>query len=124
MTRPDEPEKDVASGTRTLVVGAYLSRRRRSVACKGARPAADNPRSFEARLEEAAGLAAAIDLQVVQTMVVAIASPTPATLIGKGKVEELAGIARSLEIGLVMMDCAAGSATARNPSPPVRSRAR
>ncbi|MFL5225497.1 MAG: GTPase HflX, partial [Microvirga sp.] len=114
LQRPDEPEKDVASGTRTLVVGAYLSRRRRSVAGKGARPAADNPRSFEARLEEAAGLAAAIDLQVVQTMVVAIATPTPATLIGKGKVEELAGIARSLEIGLVMMDCALSPIQQRN----------
>ena len=114
LQRPDEPEKDVASGTRTLVVGAYLSRRRRSAAGKGARPAADNPRSFEARLEEAAGLAAAIDLQVVEAMVVAIASPTPATLIGKGKVEELAGIARSLEIGLVMMDCALSPIQQRN----------
>ncbi|MFL5123200.1 MAG: GTPase HflX, partial [Microvirga sp.] len=114
LQRPDEPEKDVASGTRTLVVGAYLSRRRRSVAGKGARPAADNPRSFEARLEEAAGLAAAIDLQVVESMVAAIATPTPATLIGKGKVEELAGIARSLEIGLVMMDCALSPIQQRN----------
>ena len=35
LQRPDEPEKDVASGTRTLVVGAYLSRRRRSGAGKG-----------------------------------------------------------------------------------------
>ena len=114
LQRPDEPEKDVASGTRTLVVGAYLSRRRRSAAGKGARPAPDNPRSFEARLEEAAGLAAAIDLQVVESMVVAIATPTPATLIGKGKVEELAGIARSLEIGLVMMDCALSPIQQRN----------
>src|SRR5215216_7292494 len=91
LRRPDEPEKDVAAGTRTLVVGAYLSRRRRAAAGKGARPASENLRSFEARLEEAVGLAAAIDLTVVESMIVAIASPTPATFLGKGKVEELAG---------------------------------
>ena len=104
LQRPDEPEKDVASGTRTLVVGAYLSRRRRSLAGKGARPAADNPRSFEARLEEAAGLAAAIDLQVVEAMVVAIATPNPATLFGSGKVEELAALVRAADAEAVVID--------------------
>src|SRR5215208_1263337 len=57
LFEPDETaEKDVAAGTRTLVVGAYLSRRRRAAAGKGARPASENLRSFEARLEEAVGL--------------------------------------------------------------------
>jgi GTP-binding protein HflX len=116
LQRLAEPEKDVAAGTRTLVVGAYLSRRRRgaSQGTKGAAEPAPNPRPFEARLDEAVGLAAAIDLQVVERMVVTIASPTPATFLGKGKVEELAGIVRSLEIGLVMMDCALSPIQQRN----------
>jgi GTPase len=114
LQRLAEPEKDVAAGTRTLVVGAYLSRRRRAGAAGARTAAAENARSFEARLEEAVGLAAAIDLQVVQAMIATIASPTPATFLGKGKVEELAGIARSLEIGLVMMDCALSPVQQRN----------
>jgi GTPase len=113
LQRLAEPEKDVASGTRTLVVGAYLSRRRRA-APKAASEPAPNPRSFEARLEEAIGLAAAIDLNVVDSRIVALASPTPATLLGKGKVEELAGIVCSLEVGLVMMDCALSPIQQRN----------
>jgi GTP-binding protein HflX len=112
LQRLAEPEKDVASGTRTLVVGAYLSRRRRGRGAAG--EPAPNPRSFEARLEEAVGLAAAIDLQIVDARIVTIASPTPATFLGKGKVEEIAGIARSLEIGLVMMDCALSPIQQRN----------
>jgi GTP-binding protein HflX len=117
LQRLAEPEKDVAAGTRTLVVGAYLSSRRRGAVKVGAGGAAEpppNPRAFEARLDEAVGLAAAIDLQVVERMVVTIASPTPATFLGKGKVEELAGIARSLEVGLVMMDCALSPIQQRN----------
>src|SRR5215207_5908274 len=113
LQRLAEPEKDVASGTRTLVVGAYLSRHRRAAAGRAAAPP-PNPRSFEARLDEAVGLAAAIDLQVVDSRIVTIASPTPATLLGKGKVEELAGIVRSLEIGLVMVDAALSPIQQRN----------
>jgi GTP-binding protein HflX len=121
LQRLAEPEKDVAAGTRTLVVGAYLSRRRRggSKAAVGGAPtgAAEptpNPRSFEARLGEAVGLAAAIDLPVVERMIVTIVSPTPATFLGKGKVEELSGIVRSLEVGLVVMDCALSPIQQRN----------
>ena len=43
-------------------------------------------RSPDARLDEAVGLAAAIDLAVVDTAIVNIARPTPATLFGTGKV--------------------------------------
>jgi GTP-binding protein HflX len=117
LQRLAEPEKDVAAGTRTLVVGAYLSRRSRSGRAGGpaAREAAPrNPRSFEARLDEAVGLAAAIDLQVVESRIVTLASPTPATFLGKGKVEELAGIVRALDIGLVMLDSALSPIQQRN----------
>ena len=49
----------------------------------------DGLRSPEARLEEAAGLAAAIDLDVVATMIARVVTPRSATLLGGGKVEEI-----------------------------------
>ncbi len=55
LARLAEPEKEVASGTRTLVVGPYLTRRRRGrpeVGVEGE----GNPRPPEARLDEATGL--------------------------------------------------------------------
>ncbi len=110
-----EPEKDVAAGTRTLVIGPYLTRRRRPRA--GADPAdapPENPRPPEARLDEAAGLAAAIDLQVVDTLVAPLAARRPATYLGSGKVEELGGLIRAEEIGLVVMDCALSPVQQRN----------
>ncbi len=46
-------------------------------------------RSNEARLEEAIGLAAAINLNVVEASVISVLRPRPATLLGGGKVEEV-----------------------------------
>ena len=46
--------------------------------------------SPEDRLAEATGLAQAIDLDVIQSLLIPIAAPRPATLIGSGKVDELA----------------------------------
>jgi len=46
-------------------------------------------RSNEARLEEAIGLAAAINLNVVEASVIPVMRPRPATLLGGGKVEEI-----------------------------------
>jgi GTP-binding protein HflX len=110
-----EPEKDVAAGTNTLVVGPYLTRRRRG-ARNGQTPNEDdlNPRLPEARLDEAVGLAAAIDLHIVQSMIVPLAAPRPATFVGSGKVEELAGLIRAEGIGLVVMDCSLSPVQQRN----------
>jgi GTP-binding protein HflX len=44
-------------------------------------------RDAEARLAEAVGLTAAIHLDVVVALVAPLARPTPATLLGTGKVE-------------------------------------
>jgi GTP-binding protein HflX len=71
-------------------------------------------RSPAARLEEAVGLALAIDLDVVQSGVVPIAEVRPATFIGKGKVEEIAGLVKTLEAGLVVVDCALSPVQQRN----------
>nr|WP_067218010.1 GTPase HflX [Stappia indica] len=61
-------------------------------------------RSPEARLEEAIGLAAAIDLEIVSSGIVTVATPKPGTLFGSGKVDELAAIVKAEEIELVVVD--------------------
>jgi GTPase len=71
-------------------------------------------RSPEARLEEAVGLARAIDLDVVEAGLVPLGEIRPATYLGKGKVEEIAGLAKSLEATLVIMDCAVSPVQQRN----------
>jgi GTPase len=71
-------------------------------------------RSSEAKLDEAVGLAQAIDLSVIAAGIVPIADIRPATYIGKGKVEELAGLIKSDEVGIVVMDCALSPVQQRN----------
>src|SRR6202045_978008 len=94
-----------------MVLGPYLRRqakgRGRLVPQAAARPPA-------ARLEEAVGLARAIDLEVVEAGVVPVSEIRPATYLGKGKVDEIAGIAKSLEVDLVVMDCAVSPVQQRN----------
>jgi GTP-binding protein HflX len=101
--RVDQHEHEVASHTRTYVVTPILDRR-----------GADVVRSPEARLEEAVGLAGAIDLAVVGSGLVTLSEIRPATYIGKGKVEEIAGLVKADEITLVMMDCALSPVQQRN----------
>lgn len=109
-----EPEKDVAAGTRTLVIGPYLTRRHGLRNAKGREGEAANLRTPEAQLEEAVGLAGAIDLHIVRSSIVPLASPRPATYIGSGKVDELAALVRAEEIGLVVADCALSPVQQRN----------
>ncbi len=78
----DEIEREIAANTRAYVVGPYLQKR--GLVADG------NQRSFAARLDEAVGLAAAIDLTVVEPVQVLLTALRPATYLGKGKVEELA----------------------------------
>ena len=63
-------------------------------------------RSAEARVEEARGLAEAIGIDVVAARPFRVRSPRPATLLGKGQVEEIAQIAREQEAGLLIVDAA------------------
>lgn len=104
-----EPEKTVASGTATFVVGPYPARKARS-----RETGSTNLRDPEARLDEAAGLARAIDLDVVGAFIVTVDDVRPATYLGKGKVEELAGTIKASNIGLVVMDCALSPVQQRN----------
>ena len=61
-------------------------------------------RSPEARLAEALGLALAIDLDVAASAVITVAEPRPATLLGSGKVEEIATMVADTGAGLVVVD--------------------
>ncbi len=72
------------------------------------------PHMSDARLEEAVGLARAIDLHVVSSGVVPLGAIRPATFIGKGKVEEIAGLVKSDDAGIVVMDCALSPVQQRN----------
>src|SRR6201999_2733697 len=76
----------------------------------------ENPavRGSEARLEEAAGLARAIDLTIVEALVAPVSEIRPATYLGKGKVEELVGLVASCGVELVVMDCALSPIQQRN----------
>ncbi|MEQ1944600.1 GTPase HflX [Mesorhizobium sp. VNQ89] len=61
-------------------------------------------RSSDARHEEAVGLAGAIDLDIVYSVVVAVNDPRPATLLGSGKVEEIAEIVAEKKVEVVIVD--------------------
>ncbi len=71
-------------------------------------------RSPEARREEAVGLARAIDLNIVGAETVSLGAIRPATYLGKGKVEAIAGEAKEELIDLVVMDCALSPVQQRN----------
>jgi len=114
--RPRDQRADRLSATgaetgRAIVIEPWL----KHAAARGesARAAADT-RTPEARLEEAAGLARAIDLNVVQAGLVTLNAIRPATYIGTGKVEEIAGLVKSLEASVVVMDCPVSPVQQRN----------
>ncbi len=71
-------------------------------------------RGADSCVEEAIGLAHAIDLKVVGTAAVALPKTVPATLIGSGKVEELAEEIKSLEAGLAIVNHALSPIQQRN----------
>ncbi len=94
-------EETRAPRTRTLVVVPVMKRQPKGRAA--AKPDA-SIHSPENRLAEAVGLAEAIDLDIIDAMIVPVAEPRPSTLLGSGKVEELKERVAELEIGLVVVD--------------------
>jgi GTP-binding protein HflX len=113
-TRPLAPQQSAraardrrgegASTGRALVIEPIL---RRAATIAGERAPA-------AKLDEAVGLARAIDLDVEQSGIVMLNALRPATFLGKGKVEEIAGLVKSFEAGIVVMDCALSPVQQRN----------
>jgi GTP-binding protein HflX len=108
----DRPRSAVGKQTgRVIVIGPYLRTRRGD---PEAREETHVIRGSEARLEEAAGLARAIDLTVADALIAPVSKITPATYLGKGKVEEITGLVASHEAELVIMDCALSPIQQRN----------
>ena len=115
--RPRDKRADVLSPTasgpetgRAIVIEPWVKREARS----GAAGALAQARTPEARLEEAAGLARAIDLNVVEQGLVTLNQVRPATYIGTGKVDEFAGLVKSLSASVVVMDCPVSPVQQRN----------
>ena len=84
-------ESDVARGERAIVVVPEK-------VGEGSR------RSTEARLEEAEGLAGAIGVDIVARKSFRLRQIRPATLLGKGQVEEVAELAKANDAKLVIVD--------------------
>ena len=66
--------------------------------------ASKSMRSNEARLDEAAGLAAAIGIDVVGRKAVRVRAPRPASLFGKGQAEEIAQSVEESNAKLLIVD--------------------
>jgi len=82
---------DVTRGERAAVIGIE-------------RPGVGEGRSATARLEEAVGLAEAIGLSVIASRTFRLRSPRPATLLGKGQVEQVGELVRENEARLLVVD--------------------
>ncbi|ADZ70723.1 GTPase HflX [Polymorphum gilvum] len=109
---PDDgaPTGDEGGGARALVVEPVLPDR----PARTHEPEILVGRSPEARLEEAIGLCAAIDLTIVAALIVKISAPRPATLLGTGKVEDLAAQVEAEEVDVVVVDHALTPIQQRN----------
>jgi GTP-binding protein HflX len=77
-------------------------------------PRTDNLRGPAARLDEAVGLAQALDLEVRNAQIIPLRAATPATLFGKGKVAEIAEACEELDIAVVVVDDALTPVQQRN----------
>jgi len=84
---------DVARGERAIIAVPEL-------------PREASRRSAEARVEEAEGLAEAIGIEVVAARPLRVRTVRPATLLGKGQVEEIAETAKEKGAGLLIVDSA------------------
>ncbi|KQW23084.1 GTPase HflX [Afipia sp. Root123D2] len=96
---------------RVLVIGPYKRLRRGDADSQASAHTVRNP---EARLEEAVGLARAIDLTVTEAIITPLNDIRPATYLGKGKVEEIVGLIKAHHADLVVMDCALSPIQQRN----------
>ena len=97
-----EREPDTVGRVRTVVLSPVLAPATRKPPAAGVPSAGD--RSPTARLEEAVGLALALDLDIRASGLVPVSRPKPGTLFGSGKVEELEGLIRGEEAELVIVD--------------------
>jgi len=104
------PTSSGAETGRAIVIEPWIKGPMRKSAVR----APSDARTPEARLEEAVGLARAINLTVVEAGLVTLTDIRPATYIGKGKVDEIAGLAKSQSASVVVMDCPISPVQQRN----------
>ena len=95
----DRDRDEFARGARAIVVYPEI---------------AVSSRDAEARLEETAGLASAIGVEVVERHALRVRAPRAATLIGSGQVEQLAVLGRQADAGLFVFDAALTPIQQRN----------
>ena len=93
---------------RCLVVVPVVVDRRASASAQRAL------RSIEDKMAEVVGLAQAIDLDIAQTLSPSLSTMRPATLLGKGKVEEIKDIVEMHGAGLVIVDFTLSPVQQRN----------
>jgi GTPase len=89
-----ENEGDFARGARAVIALPEIQEPRRQ----------DGQRDVDARLEEAAGLAEAIGIEVEEKLHFRIRQPRPATLFGPGQVERIGDAIRQVEAELLIVD--------------------
>lgn len=93
-----------ATTARAVIIVPVLARQPGRRQEEGAASQPQRIRTPQARLEEAVGLAAAIDLDAVEAQIVQVNDPRPATLLGSGKVDEFAEMVKEREAELVFVD--------------------
>jgi GTP-binding protein HflX len=71
-------------------------------------------RDPDARLNEAVGLARAIELTIAHAEVATVKTPRPATLIGSGQVDRLLPVIQEKGVGIVIVDAALSPVQQRN----------
>lgn len=108
----NRPVSDVPA--KTIVIVPMISDSRLSNAQVNNDSSMVMPRSSEARIEEAVGLARAIQLDVVSAKSVKLAELRPATLLGKGIVEQIAAEIEEHEADLAIVDHALSPVQQRN----------
>ena len=78
------------------------------------RDARGSPRSAKARLDEAVGLAEALDLEIRDAITAPLRKRTPATLFGSGKVIEIGELCFQLDVDVAVVDDALTPVQQRN----------
>jgi GTP-binding protein HflX len=91
--------------TKAIVVN--VERKSRAGSAPGSRDA-------ESRLQEAVGLAQAIDLEIVGELTAVIAAPRPATLLGEGKVAEIGRMREEADADLIVVNAQIAPIQQRN----------
>jgi GTP-binding protein HflX len=102
-THSEGPQADWTEGARAFVI--HVEPKDRS---------GRTLRDAQARLAEAVGLTAAIHLEVIEQLVAPLARPTPATLLGSGKVEEIAALARDRKPDVIIVNAHLSPVQQRN----------